>query len=62
MQNYVKPGFVNPIIGLDVASGNSPIDSEMEENTPIFRLNLKKNLQSRPGTKHKIPEVGLTYY
>ena len=38
----MKLGFVNPIIGLDVPSGNSPIDSEMVENTPIINLNLKE--------------------
>ena len=33
---YVKLGFVNPIIRLYVSSGNSPIEPEMIENTPIF--------------------------
>ena len=31
----MKPGIVDPIIGLDVSSGNVPIKSEMVEMTPI---------------------------
>ena len=38
-KHYVKLGFVDPIIGLDVPSDNSPIDPNMVENTPIFSLN-----------------------
>ena len=41
-KHYVKPRFVNPIIGLDVPTGNSPINSEMVENTPIFNSNLQE--------------------
>ena len=38
-KHHVKLGFVDPIIGLDVPSGNSPINSEMTEYTPIFNSN-----------------------
>ena len=38
-KHYVKLGFVDPIIGLDVLSGDSPIEPEMVENTPIFNSN-----------------------
>ena len=38
-KHHIKLGLVDPIIGLDVSSGNSPIDPEMVENTPIFNLN-----------------------
>ena len=34
-KHHVKLGVIDPIIGLDVPSGNSPINSEMVENTPI---------------------------
>ena len=34
-KHHVKLGFVNPIIGLDVPSRNSSIDSKMVENIPI---------------------------
>ena len=37
-KHHVKLRFVDPIIGLDVPSGNSPIDSGMVEYTPIFNL------------------------
>ena len=40
---HVKLGFVNPIIGLDVPSGNSPIDSEIVKNTPISTQISKNN-------------------
>ena len=33
-KHYVEQGIVDPIIGLNVPSGNSPIDPEMVENTP----------------------------
>ena len=35
-KHHVKVGFVDPIIGLDVPSGNSLIDSEIVENTTNF--------------------------
>ena len=35
----MKLGVVDPIIGLDVLSGNSPINSERVENTPISSTN-----------------------
>ena len=35
----MKPGIVDPIIGLDVPSGNVPIKSEMVEMTPISNTN-----------------------
>ena len=38
-KQYVKLGLVNPIIGLDDPSDNSPIEPEMVENTPIFNSN-----------------------
>ena len=38
----MKLGFVDPIIGLDVPSDNSPIDSEMIENTPISNPYLQE--------------------
>ena len=38
-KHYVKLGVVDPIIGLDVLSGNSPINSEMVEMTPISNTN-----------------------
>ena len=41
-EHHVKLGFVDPIIGLDVPSGNSPIDPEMVENTPIFNSNSEE--------------------
>ena len=41
-EHHVKLGFVNPIIGLDVLSGNSPINPEMVESTPIFNLYPQK--------------------
>ena len=38
-KHHAKLGFVEPIIGLDVPSGNSPINPEMVENTSIFNSN-----------------------
>ena len=38
-KHHVKLGVVDPIIGLDVPSGNSPINSEMVEITPISNTN-----------------------
>ena len=38
-KHYVEQGIVNPIIGLGVPSGNSPINPEMIKNTPIFNSN-----------------------
>ena len=35
----MKPGVVDPIIGLDVPSGNVPINSEMVEMTPVSNTN-----------------------
>ena len=36
--------FINPIIGLEVLSGTSPIDIEMIENPLIFNLNLQEQV------------------
>ena len=38
-KHHVKPGIVNPIIRLDVLSGNVPIKSKMVEMTPISNTN-----------------------
>ena len=38
-KHHVKLGVVDPIIWLDVPSGNSPINSEMVEITPISNTN-----------------------
>ena len=38
-------GSTNPIIGLDVPSGVSPIDIDMVENPPISNPDLKKQVQ-----------------
>ena len=38
-KHHVKPGVVDPIIGLNVPSGNIPINPEMVENTCIFNSN-----------------------
>ena len=35
-EHHVKLGFVDPIFGLDVPSGNSLLNPEMVEDTPIF--------------------------
>ena len=35
----MKPGVIDPIIGLEVPSGNVPIKSEMVEITPIPSTN-----------------------
>ena len=40
--HHVNPGSINPIIGLDVPSGTSPIDTEIVENLPIFNPNLQE--------------------
>ena len=40
--HYVKPESTNPIIRMDVPSDNSPIDTEMVENPPIFKGNLQE--------------------
>ena len=39
---HVKLRFFNSIIGIGVPSGNSSIDSEIVENTPIFNSNLQE--------------------
>ena len=39
LEHYVEKGIVDPFIGLDLPSGNGPIDPEMVENTPIFNSN-----------------------
>ena len=49
--HHVNPGSVDPIIGLDVPSGASPIDTEMVENPPIFNPNLQE--QVRPDYRHE---------
>ena len=41
-KHHVKLGFVNRIIGLEIPSGNNPIDFEMVKNTPIFNSNLQE--------------------
>ena len=41
-KHHVKLGSVNPIIGIDVPSGTSPINSEMVEIAPIFNPNLQE--------------------
>ena len=54
-KHHVKLGFVEPMIGLDVPSSNSPIDSKMVENTPIsnpylqeqHRLNYNQELTTK---------------
>ena len=38
----MKLGIIDLIIVLDVPPGNSPINSEMLENTPIFNLSPKE--------------------
>ena len=38
-KHHVKPGVVDPIIGLNVPSGNVPIYSDMVEVTPISNTN-----------------------
>ena len=38
-EHYVEQGITNPIIGLDVPSGNNPINPAMVENTPSFNSN-----------------------
>mmetsp|Transcript_35711 Transcript_35711/g.38696 ORF Transcript_35711/g.38696 Transcript_35711/m.38696 type:complete len:214 (+) Transcript_35711:177-818(+) len=38
-KHHVKPGIIDPIIGLDVPSGNVPIKSKMVEITPIPSTN-----------------------
>ena len=42
----MKPGVVNPIIGLDVPSGNIPINSKMVEMTPISNTNPQASYHS----------------
>ena len=42
----MKLGVINHTIGLDVPSGNSPINSEMVEDTPIS--NLSPQVHHRP--------------
>ena len=39
---HVKPGSINLIIGLDILSGISPIDTEMVKNPPSFNPNLQE--------------------
>ena len=39
---HMKPRSTNPIIGLDVSSGTSPINNEMLKNPSIFNLNLQE--------------------
>ena len=53
-KHYVKAGLVDPIIGLDVPSGNSPIESEMVENTPIFKPNLQEQTRLNYNQEPKI--------
>ena len=43
--HHANPGSVYPIVGLDVASGTSPMDTEMVENPPIFNPNLQEEVQ-----------------
>ena len=38
-KHHVKPGIVDPVIGLDVPSGNVPIKSKMVEMTLISNTN-----------------------
>ena len=38
----MNQGSVNPIVGLDVTSSASPIDSKMVENPPIFNPNIQE--------------------
>ena len=38
-EHHVNPGVVNPIIGLNVPSGNVPINSDIVEVTPISNTN-----------------------
>ena len=38
-KHHVKPGAVDPMIRLDVSSGNIPINSKMVEDTPISNMN-----------------------
>ena len=38
-KHHMKLGVVDPIIGLNVPSGNSPINSEIVEYTPISNMN-----------------------
>ena len=38
-KHHMKPGIVDPIIGLDMPSGNVPIKSKMVEMTPISNTN-----------------------
>ena len=45
-KHYVKPGVVDLIIGLDVPSGNIPINSEMVEMTPISNTNPQVSYHS----------------
>ena len=63
-KHYIKLGFIDPVIGLDVPSGNSPIDPEMVDNTPIFNLNPKDQQRLdcvQSAVKREIPGVGYTY-
>ena len=39
LKHHVKPGIIDPIIGLDVPSGNVPIKPKMVEMTPISNIN-----------------------
>ena len=57
-KHYVKPGIINPIIGLDVPSGNVPIKSEMVEITPISNTNPQVSHHSvhREGASSKFHE------
>ena len=38
----MKLEFINLLIGLDMPSGNNPVDSEKVENTLIFNSNLQE--------------------
>ena len=41
-KHHLKLGSIDPMIGLDVPSGTSPINSEMVEITPIYKSNLQE--------------------
>ena len=51
-KHCVEQGIVDPIIGLEASSGNSPIDHDMVENTPIFNSNPKD--QQRINYNHEL--------
>ena len=53
-KHHVKLGNVNPIIGLDVPSSTSPVNSKMVENTPIFNPNLQEQSRLNYNQKSKM--------